>query len=192
MIWLMLGLLLFLGPHSVRFVADGWRTRMIARLGVNGWKGLYSLVSIVGFGLIVWGFGLARQHNLLLYAPPLWLRHLNVLFTLLAFVLLAAAYMPRNHIKARLGHPMLAAVTLWALGHLLAIGMLRDALLFGAFLLWSGIGFIVSRRRDRLIQTVYPGGTARGDLLTLTIGVIAWAAVAFWLHQRLIGVSPFG
>ena len=107
---LILGLLIFLGAHSVRLVADGWRTRMISRLGVNGWKGVYALVSIVGFVLIVYGFGLARQQPLPLYAPPLWLKHLNTLFTLIAFVLVAAAYVPRNHLKARIGHPMLAGV----------------------------------------------------------------------------------
>ena len=155
---LILGLLIFLGVHSLRLYADAWRTRMIARWGARAWKGLYALVAIVGFALIVWGFGLARQHALLLYAPPSWLRQLNALFTLVAFVLVAAAYVPRNHLKAKLGHPMLAGVKVWALGHLLAIGFLHDVVLFGAFLLWAIADFVVSRRRDRQAGVIYPPG----------------------------------
>jgi uncharacterized membrane protein len=120
------------------------------------------------------------------------LRHLNALFTLIAFVLLAAAYVPGNAIKARLGHPMLAAVKLWAFGHLLAAGMLHDVLLFGAFLLWAVVDFTVSRRRDRAAGVTYPKGPAWRTVLTVVLGVAAWAAFAFWLHRPLVGVSPFG
>ncbi|MEO7062560.1 MAG: NnrU family protein [Dokdonella sp.] len=189
---LVLGLLIFLGIHSLRMVADGWRTRMIARLGPNGWKGLFAVVSIIGFVLIVWGFGLARQQPVLLYAPPLWLKHLNALFTLVAFVLVVAAYVPRNHAKAAVGHPMLAGVKLWALGHLLATGFVHDVVLFGAFLAWAVVDFVVSRRRDRQAGMVYPAGTLVGDALTLVIGIGAWAVFALWLHTRWIGVNPFG
>ena len=189
---LVLGLLIFLGAHSMRIFADGLRTRLIARFGMNGWKGLYAVASIVGFVLIVWGFGLAREQPVLLYAPPLWLKHFNALLTLVAFVLVVAAYVPRNHLKAAIGHPMLAGVKLWAFGHLLASGFLHDVVLFGAFLLWAVVDFIVSRRRDRLAGTTYPAGTLAGDVAALTIGVVAWAIFAFWLHARWIGVNPFG
>ncbi|GAA0706213.1 NnrU family protein [Dokdonella soli] len=188
---LILGLLIFLGAHSLRVFADGWRTRMIARFGANAWKGLFALVSIVGFVLIAWGFGLARQQPVLLYAPPAVLKHLNALFTLVAFVLVAAAYVPRNHAKAAIGHPMLAGVKLWAFGHLLATGMLHDVVLFGAFLLWAIADFVVSRRRDRRAGTTYPAGTLSGDGATLAIGVALWAVFAFLLHVRWIGVNPF-
>ncbi len=192
MAMLILGLALFLGVHSIRLFADDWRTRQIARLGVNGWKGLYALVAIAGFVLLVWGFRLARQYPVLVWSPPMALRHLNALFTLLAFVLLAAAYVPGNAIKARLGHPMLAAVKLWAFGHLLAAGMLHDVLLFGTFLIWAVADFMVSRRRDRASGASYPKGPASLTVLTVVIGVAAWAAFAFWLHVLLVGVSPFG
>jgi uncharacterized membrane protein len=188
---LIIGLIVFLGAHSVRLFADDWRTQQIARLGLNGWKGLYSLISIVGFVLLVWGFGLARQHPLLLYAPPAWLRHLNALFTLIAFILIIAAYVPRNHLKAAIGHPMLAGVKAWALGHLLATGMLHDVVLFGAFLLWAIMDFAASRRRDRRTGTVYASGTPAGDAATIIIGIVAWVVFAFWLHPLLIGVEPF-
>lgn len=188
---LIVGLLLFLGMHTTRAYAEPWRERMIARVGLNGWKGLYSLVSLAGLVLIVWGFRLARAHPLPLYAPPPALRHLNALFTLIAFVLVTAAYVPRNHLKAAIGHPMVAGVKVWAFGHLLATGMLRDVVLFGAFLLWAIIDFAVSRRRDRRNQVRYPVGTPTGDVITVVVGVVAWVAFAVWLHVWLIGVSPF-
>jgi len=187
---LILGLLLFLGVHSVHMVANDWRTRQLARLGEKGWKGLYSLVSIAGFVLLIYGFGQARLQPVPLYVPPLGLRHLNALFTLIAFVLIIAAYVPRNHFKARLGHPMLAGVKIWAFGHLLATGMLHDVVLFGAFLLWAVLDFVVSRRRDRANGVVYPAGTLRGDIVTVVVGVAVWALFAFVLHTRLIGVNP--
>lgn len=189
---LILGLIVFLGIHSVRIFADGWRTRMIARIGTNGWKGLYALTSIAGFVLIVWGFGLARQQPELLYTPPQFFKHLNALFTLAAFVLVAAAYVPRNHVKAAVGHPMLAGVKLWAFGHLIATGFLHDVVLFGTFLVWAIVDFIISRRRDRLAGTTYPAGMLSGDLITVAIGGVAWAIFAFWLHTRWVGVNPFG
>lgn len=187
---LILGLLIFLGIHSLRIFADDWRNRQRARFGELGWKGIYSLISIIGLVLIVYGFGLARQHPVLLYVPPLPLRHLNALFTLLAFVLVAAAYIPRNHLKAKFGHPMLLGVKTWAFGHLLATGMLHDVLLFGAFLLWAVLLFIVSRRRDRAAGTVYPAGTLAGDLLAVAVGIAGWVVFALWLHLTLIGVKP--
>jgi len=187
---LILGLLIFLGMHSMRIFTNDWRDRQIASIGAKRWKGLFALVSIIGFVLICWGFGLARQHPVLLYVPPLPLRHLNALFTLIAFVLFFAARVPRNRIKAKLHHPQLLAVKVWAFGHLLATGMLHDVVLFGAFLLWAIVLFAVSRRRDRLAGTTYPAGTLKGDVLTVLIGVAVWAIFAFWLHLWLIGVNP--
>ena len=143
---LVLGLVLFLGAHSVRIFADNARTRAIARLGEMGWKGLYSVVSLIGFGLIIWGFAQARQQPVVLWSPPAMLKHLNSLFTLLAFVLLAAAYVPRNSIRARLHHPMILGVKLWAFGHLLATAKLADLVLFGAILLWAVLDFRAARR----------------------------------------------
>jgi uncharacterized membrane protein len=130
------------------------------------------------------------MNPLLLYAPPTWLRHLNIVFTLVAFVLVAAAYMPGNHFKEKIGHPMLAGVKAWALGHLLSIGMLRDVVLFGAFLVWAIVDFVASRRRDRAARVVYPAGSVTGDVVAVVIGAIVWAAIAFWLHALLIGIDP--
>jgi uncharacterized membrane protein len=192
MTWLILGLLMFLGVHSVRIVADDWRTRTIAARGEGAWKGLYSVLSVVGFVLIVWGYGLARQQPVVLWQPPVAMRHVAALLTLIAFVLLAAAYVPRNAIKAKLHHPMVASVKIWAFAHLLANGTLADVLLFGGFVLWAVFNFRAARGRDRVAGTVYPAGNAVGTVITVVLGVAAWAVFAMWAHGALIGVRPFG
>ena len=188
---LILGLVVFLGVHSVRIVAETWRSKQLQRLGEGRWKSIYSLVSIAGFFLIVWGFGLARQQPVVIWSPPVAMRHLAALLTLIAFVMLVAAYVPRNAIKARLHHPMLLGVKTWAFAHLLANGRLADMVLFGAFLAWAVACYIAARKRDRAAQTQYPQGTASGTALTLALGVALWAAFAFWLHALLIGLRPF-
>ena len=188
---LILGLVLFLGAHSVRIFGEAWRARTIDRLGAGAWKGLYSVVSLIGLALIVWGFAAARQHPVVLWSPPAALKHLNSLFTLLAFILLAAAYVPRNSIRARLHHPMILGVKLWAFGHLLATATLADVLLFAAILLWAVLDFRAARQRDRALGTVYAPGAAAPTVLAVVIGAAAWAAFAFWLHAAWIGVAPF-
>ena len=122
MTYLIAGLLLFLGVHSVRIVADDWRSRTRARVGEAPYKLVYALLSLAGLLLLVWGYGMARQQPVVLWNPPVAMRHLAALLTLVAFVLLAAAYVPRNGIKARLHHPMVLGVKVWALAHLLANG----------------------------------------------------------------------
>lgn len=188
---LILGLLLFLGAHSVRIFADPWRTQMRARLGENGWKGVYSLISIAGFALIIWGYSLARQAPVVVWVPPMGMRHLAALLTLFSFIFITAAYVPRNGIKAKLHHPMVLGVKVWALAHLLANGNLADIVLFGSFLLWAVLNFRAARRRDRHTGAVYPAGTVSGTVITTVAGIAAWAAFAFWLHAKLIGVHPF-
>jgi uncharacterized membrane protein len=189
---LILGLVLFLGVHSTRIVADGWRSATIARVGEKPWKGIYSLLSIAGFVLLVIGYGAARQSPVVLYAPPVWTRHLAALLTIPAFVLLVAAYVPGNAIKRAVGHPMMAGVKVWALAHLLANGTLADVLLFGTFLSWAVLGFIAARRRDRASGTTYPAGPGSRTAIAVVIGLVAWAVFAFALHRPLIGVAPFG
>ena len=191
MTYLILGLILFLAVHSVRIVADDWRTRTIARVGEMPWKGVYALTSIAGFALLVWGYGQARSGGIVLYDPPAFTRSIAGLLMLLSLVLVAAAHVPGNHIKAALGHPMVAGVKLWAFAHLLSNGRLADVILFGAFLAWAIVDFIAARRRDRTAGTVYPPGQPMRTALTVAAGAGAWAAFVFGLHVWLIGVPPF-
>jgi uncharacterized membrane protein len=191
MTWLVLGLLIFLGAHSVRLVADDWRTAQLARLGEARWKGVYSLVSAVGLGLIIWGYGQARGSPVAIWMPAPWTRHLAALLTLPVFVLLVAAYLPRSHIKAKLGHPMLAGVAFWALAHLLANGNLADVALFGAFLAWAVADFVSARRRDRLAGRTYAVCCWTRDATVVAVGLLIWMLFALWGHAWLIGVMPF-
>jgi uncharacterized membrane protein len=188
---LILGLVLFLGMHSVRIVADGARSAFIARHGAGPWKGLYTLVSLVGFGLIIWGYGQARQDPVVLWASPLWARHLVGLLMLPAMVLLVAAQVPGNGIKARVHHPQVLAVKTWALAHLLANNTLADLLLFGGFLLWAVLDFRSARQRDRAAGTVYPPGQPARTAGVVVAGLALWAVFAFGAHQWLFGIRPF-
>jgi uncharacterized membrane protein len=192
MAWLILGLVLFLGVHAVRIVADDWRTRTIARIGEQPWKGAYTLVSLAGFGLIIWGFGQARLDPVLVWQPPLPMRHIAALLMLVAFIFLAASKVPGNAIKARLQHPMLIGTKVWALAHLLANGRLADLVLFGSFLAWAVLCFRAARQRDRANPPAALPTSAAATGLTVVAGTLVWAVFAFWAHVKLFGVSPLG
>jgi uncharacterized membrane protein len=191
-IYLLIGIFLFLGVHSVRIWADPWRDRMLARLGEARWKGLYALTSAIGLGLLIWGFGLARQEPVQLWTPPNGMRHLASVLMLGSFVLLAAAYVPGNRIRARLRHPMVLSVKLWALAHLLANGNLAHGVLFGAFLVWAVLSFRAARRRDRLAGMGPDTGSTGATGVAVALGVAAWLAFTLCLHGLLIGVRPLG
>ncbi|MBA1157201.1 NnrU family protein [Microvirga mediterraneensis] len=186
---LIVGLVIFLGMHSFS-MARARRAALIGRIGEGPYKGLYSIMSLLGIVLIAIGFGQYRANGYIpVWDPPVWTRHLALLLVWLAFICLAAAYLP-GRIKARLKHPMLAGVKIWALAHLLANGDLGSILLFGSILGWAVLARISAKRRDVAAQH---GGTAapagwRNDLLAVAIGTIAYAAFAFWLHPWLIGV----
>ncbi len=191
MLTLLAGLVLFIGSHSVRIVADDWRSRTIQRIEEGPWKGVYSLVSIAGLVLIVWGYGMTRADPVVLWNPPVWTRHIASLLTLPAFILVAAAYVPGNRIKAKLGHPMVAGVKLWAFAHLVSNGRLGDVVLFGAFLLWAAFDFRAARARDRAASIRYPSGSGARDLTAVALGLVVWVVFAVYLHAWLIGVRPF-
>jgi uncharacterized membrane protein len=188
---LLIGLVIFLGVHSARIVADGWRSAQIARIGPGVWKLGYTVLSLIGFYLVLWGYDAARQAPVVLWTPPVIMQRGASRLTLVAFVLLAATYVPRNDFKARLHHPMLVSVQLWAVAHLLANGTLADVLLFGSFLVWAVLSFLAARQRDRAAGTRYPAGSLTATLATVAVGCVAWALFAFWLHGWLIGVRPF-
>lgn len=189
---LILGLILFIVAHSTRIFTDDWRSRMLERLGEKRWKVLITLVSIAGFGLMIIGYGQARLTPLPLWEPPIAARNVALILNLLAFFLVAAAYVPRNIIKEKIGHPMVAGVKIWALAHLISNGNLADVILFGSLLVWAVLNFRSSRKRDRMNEVEYPAGTVLGTRVTLAIGAIVWYVFLQWLHVRWIGVSPLG
>ncbi|PXX98609.1 NnrU family protein [Halomonas sp. LBP4] len=182
---MILGLLIFLGVHSVRIVADDWRTTQIQRRGEVPWKGAYSVIAVVGLALAIWGYGQMRLAPTWVWFPPTGLRHAVALLMIPAFILLVATYVPGNHIKAKLGHPMILAVKLWAFAHLLANGRLGDIVFFGAFLLWAVFDFRAARRRPRPSSSA-PGMI--GTAITVVIGLVAYYLFAFHLHAWVTGV----
>jgi uncharacterized membrane protein len=189
---MILGLVIFLGVHSTRIVADPWRTSMVQRLGAWPWKGLYALVSILGFVLIVMGFHAAKQESTVLYVTPNWMKHVTALLMMFAMTLFFAAYIPRNWFKARFHHPQVLSVKVWAIAHLLSVGVVADVVLFGAMLVWAVLSFSAARRRDRANNVVYAPGNAIGTTITVAVGLVAWSVFALLLHGPLIGVRPLG
>jgi len=189
MLLLIVGLVLFLGAHSVAIVSPTLRARTIDRLGEGAWKGLYALAALVGFVLICYGFGLARQTPVILYSPPTWMRHVAMLLMLPVFPLLIAAYLP-GRIKTAAKHPMLAAVKFWAFAHLLANGSLADVLLFGGFLAWAVVDRISLKRRTvpQVLRTAPPAPW--NDAIVVVLGLAIYALTIGWAHVRLFGVSP--
>ena len=212
MIELLIGLLLFLGTHSLRIVAEDWRVGLISRLGEKKFKGLVSVASLIGFILIIHGYGVARLTPQILWVPPIATRHVAALLMLFAMIFLVASYIPGNHIKARLRHPMVISVKVWSVAHLLANGMAADILLFGSFLLWAVFDFRAARQRDRMgaIQTsttidtaagsssvpasnvALKPATVRGTVMAIVLGTALWVGFVAYLHLKLFGVSPLG
>lgn len=189
MLYLVLGLVIFFGAH----LFSAFRSRepgkdLKAKLGYGPYMGLYTLVSVVGLGLIIWGFGAARPAPIL-YQPPAWMAHLNLVLMLPALILLAAAYTPTGRIRKVVRHPMLAAVKIWALGHLLANGELNSVLLFGSFLAYGVIDRIAVKKRGDIGPGPDAAVSAMGDLGAVVIGAAAYAVLLFWLHPIAFGVA---
>lgn len=190
--FLICGLVLFLGCHSLRILPGEWRAGLVQRLGAGPYKGLYSLVSLIGFGLIIWGFGQARLDPVVVWQAPAVTRHIAVLLMLPALVLMVAAYVPGNVLKLKLHHPMVLSVKVWALAHLISNGTLADIVLFGAFLVWAVLDFRASRQRDRASPQEAQPARPVSLVITLLLGAGLWAALLMGGHRLLIGVSPLG
>jgi uncharacterized membrane protein len=192
MVFLVLGLAIFLGTHSIGIFAGTWRAAQVQRLGAGRWKVLYGVVSLAGFVLLVWGFGQARAEPVILWVAPHWMWHLTAILMVPAFIFLVAAYVPGTRIKAAVGHPMVLGTKVWSAAHLISNGTLAGTVLFGAFLVWSVAAYAGSRRRDRLAGTRYAAGTLGRDLIAVVIAVLAWGLFGHVLHYPLIGIRPLG
>jgi hypothetical protein len=192
---LIAGLVIFLGIHAMRVWGEGLRGALIQRLGPMGFKGVYSIAALAGFYLLLVGYGQARLEPVPLWTPPHGIAHASVALMWVSMVMVAAAQIPRNAIQARLRHPMVLGVKVWALAHILANGTLHDLLLFGGFLVWAVLSFRAARQRDRAawaageVSEASPTSRA-ATLLTLVAGTAAWAAFILVVHVWLIGVAP--
>jgi uncharacterized membrane protein len=187
---LIIGLVLFLGTHSYSMRREN-RAALVAKVGPEVYKVVYSVVSLIGFVLIIWGYASYRSAGYIpLWSPHVWTRHLSVLIMLPALPLLLAAY-GHGFIKARLKHPMILAVKTWSLAHLLANGDLGSVILFGTFLAWAVVAFINMRRRPAE-EGPLPIPNPGHDATAVIGGVVFYLAMIFGLHRYLIGVGVFG
>ena len=187
---LVLGLIIFLGLHSIRIFAENGREKAIPRLGEGPWKGIYSLLSAIGFVMIVWGFAEARYTAPLLWTPFPGARHLTISLMLISMVLLAAYLFKQSHITAAVHHPMVWSVALVGFAHLIANGSAADAVLFGAFLVWAAADLVSSYARDRRDGVVYPEPKWSATIGAIVVGLAFFVVIAFWLHYWLFGVAP--
>jgi uncharacterized membrane protein len=192
---LIAGLVIFLGIHALRVWGEGVRRALLLRLGSMGFKGVYSIVSLAGLYLLIVGYGQARLEPVPLWTPPPGVGHATAALMWVSMVMLAASQIPRNGIKARLRHPMVLGVKVWALSHILANGTLHDLLLFGGFLVWAVLSFRAARQRDRAALeagdiTESPPTSAAATVGALLAGTAVWAALIMAGHLWLIGVAP--
>ena len=185
----LIGLIIFLGSHSCRIFAESWRNHMIDKIGEVKWKGLYTIISLLGFVIMVIGYGQARQNTVVLWQPNAVLIYIALALNLIAFIFLAGSSPSNNAIRLKLKHPMILGVKVWALAHLLSNGTLVDLILFGGFLIWAVLDFRSARKRPIHIPEQAQIST-KATMLTIASGVILWVAFIFGLHQFLIGVSP--
>ncbi|MEM7542281.1 MAG: NnrU family protein [Pseudomonadota bacterium] len=189
MTMLIAGIVIFLGIHSISIVAAPTRDALVTKLGLGPWKGLYSIISLVGFALICMGYGNARLDPLVLYQPPGWARHITMLLMLPVFVLFLAANLP-GKIKSVVRDPLLMATKTWALAHLIANGTAADAILFGGFLLWAVVDLIsVKQRRAREVPALPP--VRANDMIAVVGGLGIYTLFVFWAHGALIGIPLF-
>ena len=194
MLVFIVGLVLFIGVHLVRVLAPGLRTSVIEKSGVGAWKGLYSVASLASFVILVYGYSLARlsSSNILIWSPPKWTAHLNMTLMLFAIIFFVASQVPAGRIARAVKHPMVLGIKIWALAHLLVNGTLVDMILFRGFLAWGVIRRINYARGERagtLMPRAFAGG--RNDAIVLVISAVVYVAILMFLHEYLIGVSPF-
>ena len=189
MMILIFGLIIFLGSHSIRIFAESWRTQMISQLGEKKFKGVYTLISLLGFALIIVGYSQVRQNPIILWQPNAIAMYFALFLNLIAFILLAGSARSNNAIRLKLKHPMILGVKVWALAHLLANGTLVDAILFGSFLIWAVLDFRSARNRP-VPFAQNPEVSNKATIITVISGLILWVIFILGVHQWLIGVSP--
>lgn len=179
---LITGLVAFFAIHSFSMFRDA-RQRLVDRLGALPYRGLYSVLSLGAFVLLVMGYGDAPRIEL--WTPPPLMRPLAMTLMLAAMILLGSMYLP-GHIKAKTKNPMLLAVKTWAFAHLLANGDLASVLLFGSFLAWSVVDLIAVKRSGRSAMVADP--KAVFDVVAVVVGAGLWALIVLWAHPYISGM----
>ncbi len=185
------GMVLFVGPHVFVSMRDA-RAALIARIGEGPYKGLFTVISILGVVLMGYGFGAYRAAGTIeVWSPPLWTRHVTALLMLFASIFVVAAY-ARGRIKTTLKHPMLVGVKTWALAHLISNGDLGSIILFGGLLAWAVYDRISLKRRPDPGEPSFPQGGLRNDIIAVVVGIALYLALGFLFHPYVVGVPAFG
>lgn len=184
----LIGLILFLGVHAIPIVPS-LRQGLVDRLSEAGFKAAFAIVSLIGFALIIVGYADTYQWNRVVWAPPAWMSHITVLLMWPALIALVAAYVP-SRIHSALKHPMLVAIKIWALAHLLANGDLVSMVLFGSFLAYAVVDRISVKRRGALGPLGAASGGLGGDIVIVVVGTAVYAFLLFYGHEWLFGVAP--
>lgn len=189
---LVAGLVLFIATHLLRPIAPGLRNAAIAALGKPGWMALHGIASLVSLALIAYGFVVARENGgEMLYYPPTFLSHIALTLMLIASICLVAGFLPAGHIRTKLKFPILVAIKIWALAHLLANGESYSVLLFVTVLAWAVILRITLKKRIATGETKLPVFvSAKYDAISVVVGLVLYLAIVFKLHEWVIGVSP--
>ena len=184
---LIIGIILFLGVHLLPALSDSRRS-LIDQMGEEGYRALFSVLSLIGFVLIVWGF--ANAPVIQVWSPPNWTRYVAMVMMVPVFILLIAAYVP-GQIKAKVKHPFLVAIKTWALAHLIANGDLASIVLFGSFLAYAVFDRIALKHRPAAgHMALAETGPVRNDVIAVVGGLILYVVFLVWLHPLLIGTSP--
>lgn len=181
-----LGLIVFFTAHGFTAFCRKQRDGLVAKLGKGPYQGLYSLVSLAGFILIIVGWRHADVSAL--YQTPVFMRYVTEALMAPAIILLVAAYLPAGKIAPAVKHPMLAGVKIWAFAHLLVNGEIRSVLLFGSFLAFGIADRIAVKKRNAPIRAA---GPVRNDVIAVVVGLAAYAAIALYLHRYIAGVRLF-
>ncbi|WP_339721001.1 NnrU family protein [Marinomonas primoryensis] len=195
MLILVIGLVVFFCVHSVRLFAPNWRETSMGqgKNGVMRWHMRFGLLTLLATAFIVMGYMQMRVEPIWLWFPPVWTRHLAGLLVLVALFFVGSALVPNTSMKQKMGYPLLIGIKIWAFAHLISNGTVADVMIFGSFLVWSIVSFVVYRRRDRKAGVVYvtsDESSVPSNLLAFVFAMISWFTIVFYLHEAVIGVSP--
>lgn len=177
------GLAIFFGAHFFSAFRRRGEGALDQTIGPKAYRGLFAVVSFLGLGLMIYGFGEVRG-TIPVWDPPDWTRHVVLLLMLPALILLVAAECPPGYIRRATKHPMLAGIKIWAFSHLLANGDLASILMFGAFLAFAVIDRIAVKKRSQEMAAAQ----AKGDVIAVVVGLALYVVIAFYAHEWLIGV----
>ena len=177
---LILGVLLWWIVHSFPIFAHPQRQALVARMGENPYKGVYSLLILASVVLMVIGYRGADYVHV--YAPPVWGLHLNNLLMVIAVALFGASH-SKGNAKRFVRHPQLSAVTVWGVAHLLANGDLASVILFGGLAVWAVVAMVGTNRRDGAWVKPAPAPLKK-DLILVAITLVLFVVIVV-LHGWL-------